>query len=148
MILKKLSVENKDEIASFFKGVFMREPWNDDWSDEKQLNQYILDLIGNPNSLIFGFFEDDHELVGLAMGCIRHWYEGTEYEVAEFCISAERQGQGIGTEFIKSIAEYIRKEGICRIFLQTERGVPAYEFYKKQGFVEMSDHVSFVKMVF
>lgn len=44
--------------------------WNDDWSDETQLCEYIMDLIGNRNSLTLGFFEDG-ELIGLSMG--RGW---------------------------------------------------------------------------
>ena len=34
MILKKLSKADKDLITIFFKEVFTKEPWNDDWSDE------------------------------------------------------------------------------------------------------------------
>lgn len=84
-------------------------------------------------------------MVGLAMGCIRHWYEGTEYYIDELCISTNMQGKGIGTEFIKQIEGYMKTEGLSRIFLQTDRGMPAYEFYKKRGFEELQNHVSFVK---
>ncbi len=144
MILKKLSKADKDLITIFFKEVFTKEPWNDDWSDEQQLDLYIMDLIENPNSMTLGFFEDT-KMVGLAMGCIRHWYEGTEYYIDELCISTNMQGKGIGTEFIKQIEGYMKTEGLSRIFLQTDRGMPAYEFYKKRGFEELQNHVSFVK---
>ncbi|MDE6434868.1 MAG: GNAT family N-acetyltransferase [Lachnospiraceae bacterium] len=144
MILKRLSIVDKDSITIFFKEVFTKTPWNDDWSDEQQLDQYIMELIGNPNSLTFGFF-DDKKMIGLAMGCIRHWYEGAEYHIDELCISTDMQGKGIGTEFIRQIEGYLKTEGLSRIFLQTDRGMPAYEFYKKRGFVEMPNHVSFIK---
>ena len=49
--IKELTIEEIDIIKSFFKDVFMREPWNDDWSDNEQLHQYITDIIGNQNSL-------------------------------------------------------------------------------------------------
>lgn len=42
-------------------------------------------------------------MIGLAMGCIRHWYEGAEYHIDELCISTDMQGKGIGTEFIRQI---------------------------------------------
>lgn len=86
-------------------------------------------------------------MIGLAMGCIRHWYEGTEYHIDELCISTNMQGKGIGTEFIRQIADCMGGEGISRIFLQTDRNMPAYEFYKKRGFEELQNHVSFVKPV-
>ena len=118
--------------------------WNDDWSNEEQLNGYIMDLIGNVNSLTLGYFMDD-EMVGLSMGHIRHWYTGTEYYIDEFCICRGKQGIGIGTKFLKDVEQYIMNNGMTHIFLQTERNVPAYHFYKKNGFFELGEHVSFAK---
>ncbi len=144
MNLKELSVNDLEEIKEFFFQVFTKEPWNDDWSDSSQLHAYIMDLTGNPNSLSLGLFLEE-ELIGIALGNIKHWYAGTEYCIDELCIKTDQQGKGIGTGFIKLIEEYLKKKGIGSIFLQTERAVPAYEFYKKKGFFELEDHVSFVK---
>ena len=126
--------------------MFTKEPWNDDWSDPCQLRQYILDLTGNPNSLAFGFFKNG-EIVGLAMGSIRHWYAGTEYYIDEFCIKTSEQGRGLETRFLREIEACIREKGIQQIFLQTERTVPAYEFYRKNGFFELDEHVSLAKRI-
>lgn len=46
MILKQLSVDDKEAIKDLFISVFTGEPWNDDWSDSKQLDQYLEDLCG------------------------------------------------------------------------------------------------------
>jgi len=43
------------------------------------------------------------------------------------------------------VEKFVEEKGISHIFLQTERTVPAFEFYKKNGFTELCDHVSFVK---
>ncbi len=144
MELRTLTIENIEEIKSFFFDIFTKEPWNDDWSDINQLHAYIMDLIGNLNSLALGLFENE-TMVGLSMGSIKHWYSGTEYCIDEFCVKTEEQGRGIGTQFIKEIETFIKQRGIKQIFLQTERSVPAYRFYKKNGFFELEDHVSFVK---
>lgn len=37
MKLVKWNIENKNEAKVFFKEIFTKEPWNDDWSDEGQL---------------------------------------------------------------------------------------------------------------
>lgn len=47
MELIKLSINDKEQIKDLFQRVFTGEPWNDDWSDENQLDNYIVDLIGN-----------------------------------------------------------------------------------------------------
>ncbi len=142
--IKELSVSSIEEIKTLFAEIFTNEPWNDDWSDENQLHNYILDLTGNRNSLAIGLFEDD-EFIGMALGSIKHWYTGTEYYIDEFCIKSQKQGKGIGTKFLAMVEKFVEEKGISHIFLQTERTVPAFEFYKKNGFTELCDHVSFVK---
>ena len=44
MELIKLDLSNKNEVKDFFREVFTKDPWNDDWSDEEQLDNYIDEL--------------------------------------------------------------------------------------------------------
>jgi len=142
--IKELTIEEIDIIKSFFKDIFTREPWNDDWSDDEQLYQYITDIIGNRNSLAFGLFEGE-QLLGLALGNIKHWYNGTEFFVEEFCVKTEMQGQGLGTEFLRLLEVELRAREIKTIFLMTGKEMPAFEFYRKNGFEEIINHVSLKK---
>ena len=105
MELKRIGIEQKEAIKKLFVSVFTIEPWNDDWSDEKQLDCYI----------------------------------------DELCIRTDRQGAGAGNFFLSEIEKAIKELGLKQIFLQTEAHVPAYEFYKKNGYIELEGHVSFAK---
>ena len=142
--LTQLSAADREAIKALYCSVFMNEPWNDDWSDGAQLDAYITDLIGNPNSLTLGYFEDGR-LVGVSMGLVKHWFRGTEYVIDEFCILTERQGAGLGSAFIEALERSLPERGIEHIFLQTDDSMPAYDFYKKRGFTELKGHVSFAK---
>ena len=133
--IKRLSIKEKEAITNVFLGVFTKEPWNDDWSDTNQLDMYINDLVGQSYSLTYGLF-DDAELIGIALGYVKHWYSGTEYIINEFCIKTDRQGAGAGSFFIAEIEKAIKEMGIRQIFLLTDSNVPAYQFYKKNGFSE------------
>ena len=144
MTLIRLGNDKFDAIKSLFRDVFMNPPWNDDWSNDAQLTEYLLDLTGNRNSCPLGIY-DGEELIGISLGSIMHWCTGTEYYIYEFCISRNRQGQGLGTEFLRMIEEYMRDMGLDHIFLQTEENVPAYRFYTQNGFNELKGHVSLVK---
>ena len=144
MELRKLSICDKTIITELFRDVFTNEPWNDDWSDSKQLDAYITDLIGQGYSLTLGYF-DGERLAALSMGYVKHWYKGTEYVIDEFCVDRQRQGRGTGTAFMKAIEAYLAENGIFGIFLQTENDVPAYGFYLHNGFSELTGHVSFAK---
>lgn len=144
MELKRLGPENREIIKALFADVFTREPWLDDWSDKRQLDAYIDDLIGQNNSLTLGYFEGDR-LAALSMGHVKHWFRGTEYCVDELCVDRSRQRQGIGRAFLKEMEAFLLQNGIRQIFLQTDRSVPAYAFYQQNGFTELIGHVSFVK---
>ena len=133
--LKRLTIKDKEIITDVFISVFTKEPWNDDWSDTNQLDMYINDLVGQGYSLTYGLF-DDAELIGIALGYVKHWYSGTEYIINEFCIKTDRQGAGAGSFFIAEIEKAIKELGIKQIFLLTDSNVPAYNFYKKNGFSE------------
>ena len=133
--LKRLTIKDKEIITDVFTSVFTKEPWNDDWSDTNQLDMYINDLCGQSYSLTYGLFDDD-ELIGIALGYVKHWYSGTEYIINEFCVKTERQGAGAGSFFIAEIENAIKEMGIKQIFLLTDSNVPAYRFYKKNGFNE------------
>lgn len=143
---RRMGPEETEAIKALFLSVFTAEPWKDDWSDQEQLNAYLRDLTGQSSSLTYGLFEDG-TLIGVSMGNIRHWYTGTEYYIDEFCIRPDRQGQGLGTLFLKEIEKAIKDLGLTQIFLQTESTVPAYGFYRKNGFNELKEHVSFAKRI-
>lgn len=146
MEIRELNISDIEEIKTLFYDIFTNEPWNDDWSDKTQLHEYITDLIGNRNSLSLGLYEDD-VLTGLSLGSIIHWCTGTEYYIYEFCVMKSRQGKGIGTEFLVKVTDIAREKGATHIFLQTERTVPAYAFYKKNGFEELKEHASLFKNI-
>ena len=146
MKLKQLSINDKEAIKELFTGVFTGEPWNDDWSDSGQLDHYIKDLCGQEYSLTYGLYDGD-ELIGLSMGYIKHWYTGTEYIINELCIRTDRQGCGAGTGFLTQIEKAIKQMGVRQIFLLTDRDMPAFNFYKKNGFVEVSGLIPFAKHI-
>ncbi|MCR4557953.1 MAG: GNAT family N-acetyltransferase [Saccharofermentans sp.] len=146
-MLKRLSIDDKEEIKAVFTGVFTKEPWCDDWSDQKQLDLYICDLVGQSYSLTYGLYDETEELIGISLGYIKHWYTSTEYIINELCIKTEIQGTGAGTYFISAIEKAIKELGLKQIFLLTDSNVPAYEFYKKNGFVESETCVAFSKFI-
>lgn len=133
-------------MKEFFRSVFTREPWCDDWSNDAQLSAYIRDIAGCFNSISFGFF-DGGKMAALCIGKKHHWWGGTEYFIEELCVRFDLQGNGIGTQFMAEIEREILKHGMDQIYLQTERGKPAVGFYKKLGFNEIEDTVCFHKQV-
>ena len=133
-----------DEMAELYKNAFAGEPWNDDWSDRVQLYEYIKEISGAYNCLNYGL-KVDGKLVAMSLGMIRHWWEGTNYNIEELCVSSELQGKGMGSRFMEMIERDIQTRGTVGIFLQTDNDKPAYKFYQKIGFGNLGTHVSLYK---
>ena len=133
-------------IAELYKDAVNGDPWNDDWSDSSQLKEYIKDVSNNFEGLNYGLLSDG-KLIAAALGSVRHWWEGTNYNIEEFCVDKKLQGRGVGSLFMTRIEEDIRARGLAGIFLQTDSDKPSYKFYKKNGYNELGKHVSFYKSV-
>jgi aminoglycoside 6'-N-acetyltransferase I len=142
----KLDESYLSPIAELYRQAFMGNPWNDDWSDRRQLEEYIKDVSGHFRGLNFGLLIDG-KLAAISLGTVRHWWEGTNYNIEEFCVDPGLQGKGVGSEFMKMIESEIQKQGIAGIFLQTDEDKPSYGFYLKNGYKDLDLHVSLYKSV-
>ena len=134
------------QMAKLYREAFAGEPWNDDWSDTKQLNEYMKDISKAYNALNYGLLIDG-KLMGMSVGRINHWWEGTNYNIEELCIAPSYQGQGIGSRFLGLIEKCVREKGLAGIFLQTDSDKPSYHFYHKNGFQDLDMHISLYKSV-
>jgi len=134
------------EIAVLYRSAFIGEPWYDDWSDNTQLEEYIKDVSCYFHGLNYGLIKDG-KLVAVSLGSIRHWWEGTNYNIEEFCVDPTEQGKGTGSKFMGLIENDIKKKGIAGIFLQTDEDKPSYRFYTKNDFKVLPVHVSLYKNV-
>ena len=144
--LIELNESHMPQMLELFKEAFSGEPWKEDWSDEKQLNEYMKDISMAYHALNYGLLLDG-KLVCMSVGKMNHWWEGTSYVIEELCVSASHQGQGLGSKFLSLIEDNVREKGVAGIFLQTENDKPAYRFYHKNGFKDLSTHVSLYKSI-
>ena len=142
----QLDESRLSEAAQLYEEAFAGEPWNDDWSDQKQLMEYIKEVSGHYNALNYGLLIDG-KLVAISLGQIRHWWQGANYNIEEYCVSKDLRGRGIGSKFMAMIEADIKERGVAGIFLQTDIDKPSFRFYTKNGFSNLEKHVSLFKSV-
>jgi aminoglycoside 6'-N-acetyltransferase I len=142
-----LKVEDYKEMKKLFLDVFSNDPWFDKWEDEQQLDLYLNDLTDNKNSLSLAFYDENVKLIGGSLGYVFNWWEGREYFIKEYFISREKQNQGWGSIFLTQISEFLSCKDIKHIWLATEKTLPAYNFYNKNGFSELKNSAFLMKRV-
>ncbi|MEI7026573.1 GNAT family N-acetyltransferase [Paenibacillus sp. y28] len=105
---------------------------------------YLKDFIHTP-----GFkgvvAEKDSVIHGFIFGASRQWWKGTEFFIHEMCVRADTERTGIGTNMFAYLDQILAEEGIQNIALLTSRGIPAEQFYLKNGFQEIDNIVFMAK---
>lgn len=144
-----LKVETMNErhierCVKLFMDTFSKPPWNERYDSTLSVRRYFEDFIEYDNFIGFvGFIGD--EPAALCMGMKKPWLKGEEYYIDQFCVAHGFQRQGVGSLFLKEIEHYIISAGLNGIMFETERAVPAYDFYTKNGFKHLEGLVTLGK---
>lgn len=133
IVMRKFTSEDIDKCSELFKEVFSAYPWYDDWVSFDQARNYLMELIENPVFEGFVAYEGSN-VVAACFGHKRSFWTGKEFFIDEFYVRNESQGNGIGTKMLNYVKENIIEEDYMRLTLLTNKGIPAEEFYIKNGF--------------
>ncbi len=140
----RLETQHIEECVDLFIDTFSREPWNDVYDSREQVKEFFQNHMDNNYYLGYGGWING-EIKALSIGMKKPWIGGMEYYIAEFCISTECQGKGLGGMFLKQIDEMLLEEKVTGMFLNTEKEYPSYGFYKKNGFEQIGNLVVLAK---
>lgn len=147
MEVKRLSSHYYEEMKQLFVAVFSAEPWNDKWADDAQVDKYLKDLTDYGNTLSFVLVDESDTVIGGALGYVTNWWEGREYYIKEFFIKDSEQEKGLGTLFLNTMSDHLKHSDIKYVTLMTDYSVPAFSFYKKNGFKESTETAFMVRRV-
>ncbi len=145
MKIVEMRSDEIEAVKKLFLEVFSAEPWNDKWKSDEELLQYIRELTQNQNSLSLMLIDGSGDIVAVSLGYVFSWWQGKDYFIKEFFVRRECQGKGLGSEFLGLMEDFLLTREIESIWLLTERTVPAYRFYLKNGFTEEEELVFFQK---
>lgn len=135
--ISELQSKDIEECVELFVDTFSQEPWNDTFDSNEQVYCYLNDFLAN-NYFVGYVLRFDTEIIALSIGFKKPWIVGSkggiEYYIDQFCVKTEYQGRGVGTRFIELIEEDLKDKGMNAMILNTEKGYPSEDFYRKKGF--------------
>lgn len=121
--------------AEVYLSAYGAEPWNETY-EKSRVERYIAGFCG-PDTMRCFIAEENGEIIGMAFILIVPGIDAPYFRIEDFCISAENQGKGYGTLFLKMIFEEASKLGCDSVLLGTQRDFPSHKFYLKNGFSEI-----------
>lgn len=125
-----------------FLDVYKNKPWNYTWLIFENTLRYFTDLFNTPCFIGFKFIEDNIT-VGYCVGISSDYFVGNSFEIKEIFISRQLQNKGLGSNFLGMVEKSLKDFEVDRITLATQREIPAFDFYLKNGY-EVSEGAVFL----
>lgn len=124
-------------IAESFVSVFNSEPWNDSWT-KKQATERLTDIYNTPK--FEGAVEiSDGKIASVIMGHGERHYNGVHFQILEFWVHIDMQGNGVGSKLLTDFTDYLKSKDIYNHYLITLQGKRTEYFYRKNGYNTNSD---------
>lgn len=139
MKLRRIQEADIDSCAILFTQVFSSKPWNEEWNKDLALER-LLHFYQSKGFI--GIIAEQESIIGFVLGNTEPFYFGSMFYLREMCTRTNLQNQGAGKKILEALEEELHTEGIQRIYLTTERTIPASSFYQKNGF-NYSDKMGF-----
>lgn len=130
--ISELERRDIDAATKLYIEVFAQQPWceNNKYDD---IRHYI-ERLNQMNTNHCYLYKMDGQIIAIALGFVKPWHKGLEYQLDNFFVTSVYQKKGYGADFLKAIKMDMKKIGVGNIILETNKDTPAEYFYLKQDF--------------
>ncbi|MCL2874189.1 MAG: GNAT family N-acetyltransferase [Defluviitaleaceae bacterium] len=139
--LKQYEPEYINICVELFFDVFTDEPFNFQITADN-MTRYLTDISNSPNFKGYMYFMGKR-LIGICFGAFIDYFQVNTYDIKEVAVAKDCQGSGIGGAFLNEIEKDLAKSGVKAVTLATQKTIPAFGFYKKNGY-SISDNTVYM----
>ena len=144
--LKMISESDLEICAEIYTAAFTAPPINYHWITHAKARRYINDLTRTPGSIGYTYLIDG-ETAAFCIGTLDNYFDGNIYEIREFAVNPKHQRGGTGSAFLKELETKLAGYEVMAISLNTSQNLPAFGFYLKNGYEEVTENVSLTKWI-
>lgn len=138
--------EDFEECIRIYIDAFTTPPLNYDFVTKEKAWRYIRDITRTPGFLGFTYWMDG-KMAAMCLGTLDSYFGGSMFEVAEFAVDPIHQRSGIGSTVMNLLETKLAGYNVEAISLHTSRNLPAYGFYLKNGYEELTENVTLAKLL-
>ncbi len=132
MKFRTIKESDIDGCSSLFAKVFSSAPWNEEWTKGlafKRLSHFY------ESKDFLGVLAEKEGIVGFALGNIEPFCFGSMLYLREMCVDSALQRKGVGSGIIDALESELGHLNVKKVYLATERTIPAADFYQSKGFL-------------
>jgi len=145
-MIRKMELFDINRLAEIYFEIFTSSEWNYSWLTFGNTLRYLTDMYNSPKFFGYSLIIDD-ELNGGCFGDISDYFLHKGYYIKEVFLELKLQKKGLGRAFLTEIEADLQKKSIDNITLVTSKNIPAYGFYKKNGYVDSAETAFMLKIL-
>ena len=132
LTIRKIAIDDIDEITELFIDTYKRQPWNETWKREIA-REKIKDAAESNIAENYCIIKES-KIIGAMFAKRNYFTHGKELYIDEFFIENSNQRRGIGKYFLEYIEKDLKEKNYTAIILLTQKGLSSELFYAKNGF--------------
>lgn len=147
-MIRKFLKEDIGVCVKDFIETFNAPPWNEHWKIERA-EETIRDIFHSPKFVGF-VLEENGEKIAYALCQQKYWYNSDDRRklmIEIFFVKPNFQQRGYGEKLLGDIEKYTVKNNLRAIALFTKNDIPAFDFYRNNGFVVLENLPYMYKIV-
>lgn len=130
--------------TEIYVNAFNAPPLSYDFLTKEKAERYLRDLTKTPGFLGYMYYEGD-EAAAFCFGKLDNYFEGVMFEVEELAVVPEKHRGGVGSAVMALLEAKLAGYRVMAVNLHTSRDLPAFKFYLKNGYEELTENVTLMK---
>lgn len=133
-----------ERCAEIYVAAFTSPPLSYDFCTKEKTERYLRDITRMPGFIGYTYWEGD-EMVAFCFGTLDNYFLGVAFEVVELAVLPHLQRGGVGSTVMHLLEIKLAGYGVSAVSLHTSRELPAFGFYMKNGYEELTENVTLMK---
>jgi len=133
-----------EECVRIYVDAFNAPPLDYSFITKEKAWRYVRDITLTPGFIGYTFWIDE-KMVAFCFGILDNYFDGVMFEVEELAVAAAYQRSGIGSVVMNLLETKLARYNVAAVSLQTSRTLPAFGFYLKNGYEELTENVTLIK---
>jgi len=133
-----------EECVEIYVDAFTAEPLGYHWLNIEKARRYVRDLTLTPGFLGYTYREDG-KMTAFCFGALDNYFDGTLFQVKELAVASAHHRRGVGSIVMNLLETKLAGYNVQAVSLQTSRNLPAFGFYQKNGYEEVTETATLMK---
>jgi len=135
-----------EKCTEIYIAAFTAPPLEYDFLTPAKAERYLRDITRTPGFIGWTYWQSG-EMTAFCFGILDGYFDGSMFEVTELAVVPQLHRNGTGSTVMRLLEIKLAGYGVGAVSLHTSRILPAFNFYLKNGYQELTENVTLMKQL-